>query len=216
MIVPYSEGQSGKFTILPLTKPAFVTIQTTDNLSNPALFNGNSITLELYKQLGNGSINPDYLPHTTQIPLEYFLEHAPIQYVSLSERGTYLAVSGQRGLIHYSLITKKWKMFNNRLQERKMQVCGGIAWYRQALIITCQVVGTECYQLRIYPRDQNLEDGKIIYLFEFKSKPIYLNRNWNYLVVFTQDNIVNFFELIQNSSGKLVIIKLFIIHILIY
>ena len=53
----------------------------------------------------------------------------------MDETGSYLAVAGRTGLIHYSMHTRKWKMFGNESQEKEFVVTGGLLWYNDFLII---------------------------------------------------------------------------------
>ena len=53
----------------------------------------------------------------------------------MDETGTLLAVAGRTGFAHYSLATRKWKMFGNESQEKEFVVTGGLLWYQDFLII---------------------------------------------------------------------------------
>ena len=58
-----------------------------------------------------------------------------LRYTGMDDTGTYLAVAGRTGLAHYSLQTRKWKMFGNESQEKEFVVTGGLLWYQDFLII---------------------------------------------------------------------------------
>ena len=48
-----------------------------------------------------------------------------------------MAVAGRTGVAHYSLLTRRWKLFGNENQEKDFVVTGGLMWWRQLLIMGC-------------------------------------------------------------------------------
>lgn len=59
------------------------------------------------------------------------------QYTAVDGEGSHIAVAGRTGLAHYSLSTKRWKLFGNETQEKDMIVTGGLLWWRQYIIAGC-------------------------------------------------------------------------------
>ena len=49
----------------------------------------------------------------------------------------HVAVAGRTGVAHYSLLTRRWKLFGNENQEKDFVVTGGLMWWRQLLIMGC-------------------------------------------------------------------------------
>lgn len=47
-----------------------------------------------------------------------------LQYTAIDNDGQNLAVAGRTGLAHYSLVTRKWKLFGNETQEKDFIVTG--------------------------------------------------------------------------------------------
>ena len=71
-----------------------------------------------------------------QIPTAYLAMNWPIEITCIDDSGTFIAVSGKRGLAHYSCSSGKWKMFGNEQQEQSFHV-RTMLWCRNILIVSC-------------------------------------------------------------------------------
>ena len=59
------------------------------------------------------------------------------QYTAMDEASEYLAVAGRTGFAHYSVSTRKWRLFGNETQEKDFIVTGGILWWQENIIMGC-------------------------------------------------------------------------------
>ncbi len=55
----------------------------------------------------------------------------------MDETSEYLAVAGRTGFAHYSVSTRKWRLFGNETQEKDFIVTGGILWWQENIIMGC-------------------------------------------------------------------------------
>ena len=61
-------------------------------------------------------------------------ENWPISHVAANEDGTFLAIAGGRGLILHDLQLKKWRVFGDVSQERKVH-CAGVVWLGKIVVL---------------------------------------------------------------------------------
>lgn len=69
-----------------------------------------------------------------QMPARYIAEQWPIRMAVISPDGRYVAVAGRRGLMHYSVNSGRWKMFEDSGTENEFSVRGGMCWHQHILI----------------------------------------------------------------------------------
>ena len=55
----------------------------------------------------------------------------------MDDTSEYLAVAGRTGFAHYSVSTRKWRLFGNETQEKDFIVTGGILWWQENIIMGC-------------------------------------------------------------------------------
>lgn len=72
--------------------------------------------------------------HHVQIPATFLANQQPIRCAVISSDGRYVAIAGRRGLAHYSVISGRWKTFEDREDEISFVVRGGMCWYQHILI----------------------------------------------------------------------------------
>ena len=70
-----------------------------------------------------------------------------------------LAIAGNFGFAHYSVASKKWKLFGNIMQERDMVVTGGLTWWGEFVCVACYNLQESRDEIRLYPRSTNLDNG---------------------------------------------------------
>ncbi|KAI0243714.1 WD40 repeat protein [Massospora cicadina] len=206
-----SDSQKGKFYSLPLSRLASSAQLTSDNAGAPTLLATSKIVMNFFVQTRHGSINPNALAHCAQVPPVYELDNAPIKFISRSGDGQFLAVAGRRGLAHYSLLSQKWKLFNNRnqvvltklayfLKEQSLRCVGGMVWYKNTLVVGCKLNGA--YQIKFFPREKNLDFLYTLLTLELPTRPVYLNRIDRWLLVYSVDNLLTFYELASDPNGR--------------
>lgn len=95
------------------------------------------------------------------IPNAYGNCNSPIRFTAIDDEGQSLAVSGKTGLAHYSMQSKKWKLFGNECQERDFVVTGGLLWHAGFLIASSYSIPEDEDEIRVYPRDVRLDNNYV-------------------------------------------------------
>lgn len=70
------------------------------------------------------------------------------QFSAIDKLGQNIAVVGKFGFAHYSLLTKKWKLFGNITQEQNMIVTGGLAWWNDFIVLACYNISDRQEEVR--------------------------------------------------------------------
>ncbi|XP_006004695.1 guanine nucleotide exchange factor subunit RIC1 [Latimeria chalumnae] len=97
--------------------------------------------------------------HVIQIHSAYLESNWPIRFSAIDRLGQCVAIAGRFGFAHYSLITRKWKLFGNVTQEQNMVVTGGLAWWNEFIVLACFNVVDRQEELRVYLRTSNLDNA---------------------------------------------------------
>ncbi|EDV23434.1 uncharacterized protein TRIADDRAFT_58051 [Trichoplax adhaerens] len=119
-----------------------------------------------------------------QVPSSYMVgENWPIRYSAIDKTGRYLAVAAVMGIAHYSIATQKWKLFGNIAQEQNFSVTGGLAWWKDMLMVACYNIQQAQEELRIYPRGLNL-DNAFMTSEKLSSSAILLNVYRDFIMVY--------------------------------
>jgi hypothetical protein len=173
---------------------------TNENLQRPVLFTDTKLMLYRGQDQGDlTTIDRDALLWlNVNIPASYISENWPIKYVSSSKDGRYIAVSGVRGLTHYSLHSGRWKLFSDDYMDREFTVRGGLLWYGHILIAA---VDTEqSHEIRMYSRELDLDPQLVLYSHEFPAAVLKIFLLDDLLLVYTFDNILSFFQIHHDSK----------------
>ncbi|CAH1993437.1 unnamed protein product [Acanthoscelides obtectus] len=71
------------------------------------------------------------------VPSTYSATNWPVRYSAIDTEGLNVAVAGRTGLAHYSMLSRRWKLFGNETQEKDFIVAGGLLWWRDYVIMGC-------------------------------------------------------------------------------
>ncbi|XP_055854066.1 guanine nucleotide exchange factor subunit Rich [Episyrphus balteatus] len=129
-----------------------------------------------------------------QLPLTYAATNWPIRYSAIDTDGMHVAVAGRTGLAHYSLLTKRWKLFGNESQEKDFVVTGGLMWWRGFIVLGCFSLLDRTDEIRCYPEECKL-DNQFGNKIQVRAPVISLNMFKNQLICLTADGIVSTFAL---------------------
>ncbi|RXN13604.1 RAB6A-GEF complex partner 1 [Labeo rohita] len=127
-----------------------------------------------------------------QIHSTYLETNWPIRFAAIDWSGQCVAVAGRRGFAHYSLYTRKWKLFGNVTQEQNMTVTGGLAWWNDFVVIACynfieqQEEARKLKELRLYVRTANL-DNAFASVTKLHADTLLLNVFRNVVILFRAD-----------------------------
>uniref|UniRef100_A0AAR2KIT9 Protein RIC1 homolog n=1 Tax=Pygocentrus nattereri TaxID=42514 RepID=A0AAR2KIT9_PYGNA len=108
------------------------------------------------------------------------------RFAAIDSAGQCLAVAGRRGFAHYSLFTRKWKLFGNITQEQSMTVTGGLAWWNDFVIVACYNFIDQQEELRLYHRSCNL-DNAFASITKLHAETLLLNVFKNMVILFRTD-----------------------------
>ncbi|XP_003428173.1 guanine nucleotide exchange factor subunit Rich [Nasonia vitripennis] len=128
------------------------------------------------------------------IPNAYTSCNWPIRFTAIDEEGQSIAVAGKTGLAHYSMLSRKWKLFGNEYQERDFVVTGGLLWYNGYLITSSYSIPENEDEIRIYPRDVRLDNNHVRSI-KMTSQILLLNILKNLLLVFCANSQIRLYTM---------------------
>ncbi|KAG9048798.1 hypothetical protein FS837_012000 [Tulasnella sp. UAMH 9824] len=183
-----NDRRPGELFCIPFAKSAVTGQQTPDNTRYAFLQMDDKVMV--YRgadQPDMSVINPesDVWQHI-KIPSSYIAANWPIRYACISADGRLIAVAGRRGLIHYSMASGRWKLFQDVGQEQALVVRGGLVWFHHVLI--AGVEASRSHQVRLYSRDLELANMNVLHRELFPTAVILLSLVDNSLLVYTADN----------------------------
>ncbi|XP_029180425.2 guanine nucleotide exchange factor subunit RIC1-like [Acropora millepora] len=134
-----------------------------------------------------------------QVPSNYLDCNWPIRYAAVDKSGRCLAIAGRTGMAHYSLNSRKWKLFGNVSQEQGFSCRGGLAWWRDFLIVPCYNFSLSSDEVRFYPRTCNLDNAFALNV-KLPAPAFLVNVFRCLLLVYCSDSRVVFFSLERADS----------------
>lgn len=177
---------------------------TQDNMIRPVLYKDSKIMLYRGQEQSDlTTIDKDALLWlSVPIPASYIAENWPIKYVSSSPDGMYVAVSGVRGLTHYSLYSGHWKQFVEEDIDREFSVRGGMIWYGKILIIAVDTEST--HEIQLYNRETDLDSQNLLFSEVLDAAVVALFLIGDSLMVYTTGNqLIQFKVHIQDQQVSL-------------
>ncbi|KAK5648957.1 hypothetical protein RI129_003849 [Pyrocoelia pectoralis] len=123
------------------------------------------------------------------MPSTYSATNWPIRYAGIDHDGQNVAIAGRTGLAHYSMLTRRWKLFGNETQEKDFVVTGGILWWRDYVVVGCYSIIENRDEIRCYPRECKL-DNKFAKIIKVSSPVLLINNLLDYLITFGSDSQV--------------------------
>lgn len=133
--------------IMEVAKSAVTTCFSAANVSRTVLITTSGLMIYCgYDLPYTTTVSPDpTLWHHVQVPAAYAAHHLPLRCVVISSDGRYVAIAGRRGLAHYSVMSGRWKTFNDVQMENSFVVRGGMCWYQHILIAAVET--DECHEV---------------------------------------------------------------------
>ncbi|XP_036186976.1 guanine nucleotide exchange factor subunit RIC1 isoform X5 [Myotis myotis] len=138
--------------------------------------------------------------HVVQISSTYLETNWPIRFSAIDKLGQNIAVVGKFGFAHYSLLTKKWKLFGNITQEQNMIVTGGLAWWNDFIVLACYNISDRQEELRVYLRTSNL-DNAFAHITKAQAESLLLSVFRDMVVVFRADCSICLYSIEKKSEG---------------
>ncbi|XP_062333817.1 guanine nucleotide exchange factor subunit RIC1 isoform X1 [Osmerus eperlanus] len=138
--------------------------------------------------------------HVVQIHSTYLESNWPIRFAAIDTAGQCMAVAGRRGFAHYSLHTRKWKLFGNITQEQSMTVTGGLSWWNDFLVVACYNFIDRQEELRLYLRSSNL-DNAFASTTKLHCDSLLLNVFRDMVILFRADCCICLYRLERRQDG---------------
>uniref|UniRef100_A0A8C7T7J5 Protein RIC1 homolog n=1 Tax=Oncorhynchus mykiss TaxID=8022 RepID=A0A8C7T7J5_ONCMY len=138
--------------------------------------------------------------HVVQIHSTYLESNWPIRFAAIDTAGQCIAVAGRRGFAHYSMSTRKWKLFGNITQEQNMTVTGGLAWWNDFVVVACYNFTDRQEELRLYLRSSNL-DNAFASVTKLHSDTLLLNVFRDLIVLFRADCSIFLYSIERRHDG---------------
>ncbi|XP_056444551.1 guanine nucleotide exchange factor subunit RIC1 [Gadus chalcogrammus] len=138
--------------------------------------------------------------HVIQIHCTYLESNWPIRFAAIDSAGQCMAVAGRRGFAHYSLYSRKWKLFGNITQEQNMTVTGGLAWWKDFVVVACYNFIDQQEELRLYLRSSNL-DNAFASVTRLPADTLLINVFRDMVILFRADCSICLYSLERRNSG---------------
>ncbi|XP_074712878.1 guanine nucleotide exchange factor subunit RIC1 isoform X2 [Strix uralensis] len=138
--------------------------------------------------------------HVVQIHSTYLESNWPIRFSAIDKLGQNVAVVGKFGFAHYSLLTKKWKLFGNITQEQNMMVTGGLAWWNDFIVLACYNLNDHQEELRIYLRTSNL-DNAFAHITKVQADTLLLSVFRDIVILFRADCCICLYSIERRPEG---------------
>ncbi|XP_029548146.1 RAB6A-GEF complex partner protein 1 isoform X1 [Salmo trutta] len=138
--------------------------------------------------------------HVVQIHSTYLESNWPIRFAAIDTAGQCIAVAGRRGFAHYSMSTRKWKLFGNITQEQNMTVTGGLVWWKGFVVVACYNFIDRQEELRLYLRSSNL-DNTFSSITKLHSETLLLNVFRDMIILFRADCSICLYSMERRHDG---------------
>lgn len=135
------------------------------------------------------------------MPAVYSATNWPVKYTAIDFEGNNVAVSGRTGLAHYSLQSRKWKLFGNETQEKDFIVTGGLLWWQDYVVMGSYSILENSDELRFYPKECKL-DNKFAKIIKMSAQVLLMNCLQDQLIVFCSDGIMSVYGIKQIDTGR--------------
>jgi len=179
------------------------------DLGNHVALNNFINYITLVKKMSKNFLITCILYHVNFIINKLIYVYLCLQYTAIDSEGLSLAVAGRTGLAHYSLPSRKWKLFGNESQERDFIVTGGLLWHKGYLIASSYSILDDKDEIRIYPRDTRL-DNNYVKSVRMPSQVLLLNTTKDRLLTFCANAQISIYDMVlQNGVGKYEIVFAF-------
>ncbi|XP_076307278.1 guanine nucleotide exchange factor subunit Rich [Tachypleus tridentatus] len=129
----------------------------------------------------------------------YLAANWPIRYSAIDSSGCNIAVAGKMGMAHYSLDSKKWKLFGNESQEQDFVVMGGLLWWHNHIVLGCFNLRDTRDEIRIYPQGTKL-DNHFVRVAKVPTQVLQLSALGDHLLAFLADSHLTMYQLKEKDG----------------
>lgn len=136
------------------------------------------------------------------MPTSYLSFNWPIRLSAVDKTGQCIAIAGKTGFACYNHSSRKWKLFGNESQERDFEVCGGLLWFENFIVMSCYSFLEDKFELRAYSKSQPL-NNQFSTTVTVQSEIHVMSLHKYRLIVLSKDGTLSLYHLITSSSGHL-------------
>lgn len=137
-----------------------------------------------------------------QMPTSYLTFNWPIRLSAVDKTGQCIAIAGKTGFAYYNHSSRRWKLFGNESQERDFEVCGGLLWYENFIVMACYSFLDDKFELRAYSKTQPL-NNQFSTIVTVQCEVHVMSLHKYRLIVLSKDGTISLYHLITSSSGNL-------------
>lgn len=137
-----------------------------------------------------------------QMPTSYLSFNWPVRLSAIDKTGQCIAIAGKTGFAFYNHSTRKWKLFGNESQERDFEVCGGLLWFDNFIIMSCYSFLDDKFQLRAYSKNQPL-NNQFSTIVTVQNEVHVMSLHKYRLIVLSKDGTLSLYHLLTSSTGHL-------------
>lgn len=137
-----------------------------------------------------------------QMPTSYLSFNWPIRLSAIDKTGQCIAIAGKTGFAYYNHSSRKWKLFGNESQERDFEVCGGLLWFENFIIMSCYSFLDDKFELRAYSKNQPL-NNQYSTIVTVQSEVHVMSLHKYRLIVLSKDGTLSLYHLLTSSTGHL-------------
>ena len=124
------------------------------------------------------------------------------QFSAMDDDCQVIAVAGRTGFAHYSINSRRWRLFGNESQEKDFIVTGGMMWWRTYVVMGCYNLNEMSDELRVYNSDAKLDDSTCKKI-KMGAQIIQINGNGHETILYTSDNIITIYSLeVDKAASK--------------
>ncbi|XP_054154503.1 guanine nucleotide exchange factor subunit RIC1-like [Oppia nitens] len=136
----------------------------------------------------------------TNMPQRYLLTNWPIRYAAIDDMNQHIAIAGRTGLAHYSMAQRKWKLFGNETQEKDFEVCGGLLWCLDHIVVSCYNMMDARYELRTYYHKHKL-DNQFARIIKVDNEVLVMSLMNTNLLTYLIDGSIHLYELVNHYDS---------------
>ncbi|CAG9862515.1 unnamed protein product [Phyllotreta striolata] len=133
------------------------------------------------------------------VPSTYYSTNWPIRYSAIDSEGLNVVIAGRTGIAHYSISTRKWKLFGNETQEKDFIVAGGLLWWKEYMVMGCYSILDNGEEFRFYPRESKL-DNKFARIVKVPAPILLINILHDQLITLGSNAQVCIWQLQSNDN----------------
>ncbi|ERL90008.1 hypothetical protein D910_07366, partial [Dendroctonus ponderosae] len=133
------------------------------------------------------------------VPSTYSATNWPVRYSAIDMDGQNIAIAGRTGIAHYSIQSRRWKLFGNESQEKDFIVAGGLLWWRDYIVLGCYSIVDNSDEIRFYSKEAKL-DNKFAKTVPVAAPILLMNVLEDQLITFKSDAQISIWHLHQNDT----------------